>query len=218
MKRLIDILPTDYPYTLSGNPEIEIGELHIDSRQIKPSDVFIAINGTLVDGHRFIGAAIEKGATVVVCENLPTPQPQEVTFIQTQSTINMVGLLASAYYDHPSKKLKLVGVTGTNGKTTVATLLHKLYLKLGHKSGLLSTVENRINDEVYASTHTTPGAINLNKLLALMVDEGCSYCFMEVSSHAIHQKRIGGLRFEMAAFTNITPRPFRLPQHLCRVP
>ncbi len=204
MKRLIDILPKDHPYSVTGNKEVEIGQLHIDSRQIQPSDVFIAIDGNLVDGHRFIGAAIEKGAKVVVCEQLPTPLPPAVTFVQTQSTTHMVGLLASAYYDHPSKKLKLIGVTGTNGKTTVATLLCKLYLKLGFKTGLLSTVENRINNTVHPSTHTTPDAINLNKLLALMVADGCSHCFMEVSSHAIHQKRIGGLEFEMAAFTNIT--------------
>lgn len=204
MKKLLDILPQGFSVDIIGNKEVVVNELHIDSRLAASNDCFIAIRGSITDGHKYIQTAIDKGAVVIVCEALPDEIQDHVTYVCTDNTTAILGPLATTYYDHPSKKLKLVGVTGTNGKTTVASLLYKLYRTLNHSAGLLSTVQNIINDEVFPSTHTTPDAISLNKLLAQMVDAGCTYCFMEVSSHAIHQQRIGGLEFALAAFTNIT--------------
>ncbi|MBO6517134.1 MAG: UDP-N-acetylmuramoyl-L-alanyl-D-glutamate--2,6-diaminopimelate ligase [Bacteroidia bacterium] len=204
MKRLIDILPNQLKYQIIGSSDREIAALHLDSRLIGKNDVFVAIDGTAVDGHKFIDKAIELGASCIVCERLPEETNHDVSYVVVEHSSTALGQMASLYHGNPSSKLKLVGVTGTNGKTTVATLLFNLFRKMGFKTGLLSTVENKINDSVYPSTHTTPDAINLNKMLAEMVEQGCSYCFMEVSSHAIHQKRIEGLEFKLAAFTNIT--------------
>ncbi|MFT5513328.1 MAG: UDP-N-acetylmuramoyl-L-alanyl-D-glutamate--2,6-diaminopimelate ligase [Bacteroidia bacterium] len=204
MKQLTNILPKGFDLAIHGPSDCAVRELHIDSRQIGKDDVFFAIRGTLTDGHTYIDTAIKNGATVIVCESLPEIGLDHITYVVCDNTASIVGPIASAYYDFPSNQLKLIGITGTNGKTTVATLLFKLFRTLGFDAGLLSTVENKINNKVYPSTHTTPDAISLNKLLAQMVDAGCTYCFMEVSSHAIHQKRIGGLYFTMAAFTNIT--------------
>lgn len=204
MKILKTILPQQLPYTVHGNNEVTINTLQLDSRATKPGDAFVAIRGSLVDGHKYIASAIGLGAVCVVCEELPEEPNPDVTYVKVDDSSEALGQMASAFYDHPSTKLTLVGITGTNGKTTVATLLHKLYLTFGHRTGLLSTVVNKINDVDYPSTHTTPDAVNLNKLLAEMVEAGCEYCFMEVSSHAIHQRRIAGLRFQVAAFTNIT--------------
>ncbi|MFT5723340.1 MAG: UDP-N-acetylmuramoyl-L-alanyl-D-glutamate--2,6-diaminopimelate ligase [Bacteroidia bacterium] len=204
MKNLNDILPVGFSVEIHGNKNASVNQLQIDSRKIDKGDCFIAIRGSITDGHEYIDAVTQNGASVIVCEILPDNPIPEVTYVQTENTASFLGPLASAYFNHPSHQLKLVGVTGTNGKTTVATLLYKLYRKLNFKAGLLSTVENKINDTIYPSTHTTPDAISLNKLLSEMVEAGCDYCFMEVSSHAIHQQRIGGLRFTLAAFTNLT--------------
>jgi UDP-N-acetylmuramoyl-L-alanyl-D-glutamate--2,6-diaminopimelate ligase len=204
MKPLTSILPEGMPYSLLGSPDTNIAHITLDSRKVKSGDVFVAIRGSLTDGHNYIPKALELGASCIVCEELPKDLPQDVCFVKVENSSKALGLMASAYYDHPSKKLQLIGITGTNGKTTVATLLHKLYLALGHKAGLLSTVVNKINDEDYPSTHTTPHAIALNALLAEMVEAGCEYAFMEVSSHSIHQHRVTGLQFKLAAFTNIT--------------
>ncbi len=204
MKQLNSILPNNLSFSIKGDSAIDINHLQLDSRLVKPGDCFIAIRGSITDGHKYIETAISNGASVIIAEEVPENPHDSVTYVITKNTTSFIGPLASNYYDNPSKNLKLVGVTGTNGKTTVATLLYKLYRKLGISCGLLSTVENKINDTVSPSTHTTPDPITLNHLLKKMVDAGCTYCFMEVSSHAIHQERIGGLRFKLAAFTNIT--------------
>lgn len=204
MKRLIDILPKGFSIEIIGNEDVRVNQLHIDSRLITTDDCFIAIRGSITDGHGYIETAIKNGATIIVCETVPSTLNESVTYVKTDNTASFLGPFAASYYNQPSHQLKLIGVTGTNGKTTVASLLYQLYRKLNYTVGLLSTVQNMINDDVYPSTHTTPDAISLNKLLANMVDAGCTYCFMEVSSHAIHQQRIGGLKFTLAAFTNIT--------------
>lgn len=187
-----------------GDAEVEITGVNIDSRRIESGHLFIAIPGTQTDGHRFIGKAIEQGAVAVLCENLPEKCDENVTYVTMKSTENAVGEVATQFYGDPSRKLKLVGVTGTNGKTTIATLLYNMFRKLGHKCGLLSTVCNYIEDEPVAASHTTPDPIELNALLARMVEAGCEYAFMECSSHAIAQRRIGGLKFAGGLFTNLT--------------
>ena len=189
---------------LVGSDQIEIAGLNIDSRKIEKGHLFIAVRGTQTDGHQFIGKAIENGAAAVVCEDIPEEKPQQVTFIKVESTESCAGKLAHAFYGEPSKKLKLVGVTGTNGKTTIATLLYNMFRKMGHKCGLLSTVCNYIDGREIAASHTTPDPIQLNQLLGQMADEGCEYAFMECSSHAIDQKRIAGLRYVGGIFTNLT--------------
>ena len=189
---------------LVGNTEQDITGICFDSRKVSASSMFIATVGTVVDGHQFITSAIEKGASVIVCEKLPKKLDATVTYVVVDNSSRAMGLIAAAYYQHPSKKLKLVGVTGTNGKTTVATLLFKLFTQMGYTCGLVSTVQNQIGDRIIPATHTTPDAIRLNALLAEMVSAGCSHVFMECSSHAIHQHRITGLQFTGAAFTNIT--------------
>ncbi len=204
MKPLASILPQHLSYSTVGSPVVDIAKLTLDSREVARGDVFVAIRGSLTDGHNYIDKAIELGASCIVCEEIPAVTPDDVCFIQFDNSSEALGHMASAYYDHPSHKLSLIGITGTNGKTTVATLLHQLYRTLGHNTGLLSTVENKINDDIYPSTHTTPHAIALNTMLAEMVEAGCEYAFMEVSSHALHQHRVTGLRFKLAAFTNIT--------------
>ena len=187
-----------------GDAEAEITGVNIDSRRIEKGHLFIAIPGTVTDGHKFIPKAIELGAAAVLCEKMPEEQASGVTYIQVASTEDAVGKVATLFYGDPSRKLKLVGVTGTNGKTTIATLLYNMFRKFGHKCGLLSTVCNYIEDEAIPADHTTPDPIELNRLLAQMVAAGCEYAFMECSSHAIAQKRIGGLKFAGGLFTNLT--------------
>ncbi len=189
---------------LVGNTEQDITGICFDSRKVSTSSMFIATVGTVVDGHQFIASAIEKGASVIVCEKLPEQLDATITYVVVENSSRAMGLIAAAYYQHPSKKLKLVGVTGTNGKTTVATLLSNLFQALGYKVGLLSTVENKINNTVIPSSHTTPDSITINELLLAMIEANCDYCFMEVSSHATVQERIAGLSFTGAVFTNIS--------------
>ena len=190
--------------SVCGQTDIEITGVNIDSRRIKEGHLFIAQRGTQVDGHKFIPKAIELGAKAVLCEVLPEEKTEGVTYVQVESTEDVVGKVATIFYGDPSRKLKLVGVTGTNGKTTIATLLYNMFRKLGYKCGLLSTVCNYIEDEAVPADHTTPDPIELNYLLSRMVDAGCQYAFMECSSHAIAQKRIGGLDFAGGLFTNLT--------------
>lgn len=190
--------------SVCGQTDIEITDVNIDSRRIKEGHLFIAQRGTQVDGHKFIPKAIELGAKAVLCEVLPEEKAEGVTYVQVESTEDVVGKVATTFYGDPSRELKLVGVTGTNGKTTIATLLYNMFRKLGYKCGLLSTVCNYIEDEAIPADHTTPDPIELNYLLSRMVDAGCQYAFMECSSHAIAQKRIGGLNFVGGLFTNLT--------------
>ena len=197
---LINIKNTD----ITGNADVEITGVNIDSRRISEGHLFVAMRGTQVDGHRFIPKAIEQGASAVLCEELPETLSDNVTYVKVASTEDTVGPVATVFYGNPSEKLKLVGVTGTNGKTTIATLLYNMFRKLGYKCGLLSTVCNYIEGEAIPADHTTPDPIELNRLLARMVDAGCQYAFMECSSHAIAQKRIGGLKFAVGIFTNLT--------------
>lgn len=187
-----------------GNLELAVRAVHFDSRKIEEGDLFVAVKGTLVDGHTFIEKAVALGAKVVVCEQLPKDASGHITYVEVENTSFALGLIAANFYDNPSAKLKLVGVTGTNGKTTVATLLYKLFSELGFRVGLLSTVQNKVNEQLIASTHTTPDPISLNELLQRMVMQGCDYCFMEVSSHAVAQHRIAGLSFVGGVFTNLT--------------
>jgi len=184
--------------------DIDIVDVDIDSRQVKPGHLFVAIKGTQTDGHQYIAKAIELGAAAILCEDLPEVLLPEVTYVQVESTEDAIGPVATAFQGDPTAQLKLVGVTGTNGKTTIATLLYNMFRRLGYKCGLLSTVCNYIEDEAVPATHTTPDPVELNRLLRRMADAGCQYVFMECSSHAIDQKRIGGLRFAGGIFTNLT--------------
>ena len=192
------------PVAIKGNEDIDVTGVNINSLLIGKGNLFIAMKGTQVDGHRFIGGAVEAGAVAVMCEELPSELDGGVTYVQVESTEDAAGKVATVFYGEPSKKLKLVGVTGTNGKTTIATLLYNMFTKLGYKCGLLSTVCNYIVDEKVPADHTTPDPIELNALLARMVEAECEYAFMECSSHAIAQKRIGGLHFAGGVFTNLT--------------
>ena len=187
-----------------GDTDIEITGVNIDSRRIEAGHLFVAIPGTQTDGHKFIPKAVEQGAVAVLCEYFPNRREPGVTYIAVESTEDCVGEVATQFYGDPSRQLKLVGVTGTNGKTTIATLLYNMFRKFSHKCGLLSTVCNYIEDEAIPADHTTPDPIELNRLLAQMVEAGCEYAFMECSSHAIAQKRIGGLKFAGGIFTNLT--------------
>ncbi len=187
-----------------GREETEISGVAIDSRKIAKGGLFVAMKGTQVDGHKFIPKAIELGAAAILCENLPDNLEEGVAYVVVPDTEDIVGEVATRFYGNPSEKLKLVGVTGTNGKTTIATLLYNMFRKFGHKCGLLSTVCNYIEEEAIPADHTTPDPIELNELLARMVEVGCEYAFMECSSHAIAQKRIGGLKFAGGIFTNLT--------------
>lgn len=202
--KLNEVLKNITPIKIVGNDNVEITGVNIDSRRIKAGHLFVAIRGTQVDGHQFIDKAIELGADAVLCEELPEKISDHVTYVQVESTEDAVGKVATLFYGNPSHKLKLVGVTGTNGKTTIATLLYNMFRKFGYKVGLLSTVCNYIDDVEVPADHTTPDPIELNELLAKMVEAGCEYAFMECSSHAIHQKRIGGLKFAGGLFTNLT--------------
>lgn len=189
---------------VSGSTNIAIEYITADSRRVQTNSLFVATAGTQVDGHDFIPAAHAKGAKAVVCERMPEDLPADVTFIKVVDAQSSLGIIAANYFDNPSRSLKLVGITGTNGKTTTATLLHQLFKNLGYKAGLISTVVNRIHNLEVPATHTTPEPIQLNHLLKQMVDAGCAYCFMEVSSHAVVQERIAGLHFAGGVFTNIT--------------
>lgn len=193
-----------HPDLVKGNTDMEITGVSIDSRQTAAGHLFVAIKGTQTDGHAFIEKAVEKGARAVLCEVMPETTRNDVTYIKVSSTEDAVGSVATIFNGEPSKKLKLIGVTGTNGKTTVATLLYNMFRKAGYKCGLLSTVCNYIEDEILPTTHTTPDPVELNTLLGRMADAGCQYVFMECSSHAIAQKRIGGLVFAGGIFTNLT--------------
>lgn len=201
---LKELIKNIRPVKIAGSTEADIKGVNIDSRRIGQGHLFVAMKGTQVDGHTFIEKAIGLGAVAVLCEDMPAALADGITYIQVQSTEDVVGELATAFYGRPSEKLRLVGVTGTNGKTTIATLLYNMFRKLGYKCGLLSTVCNYIEDEAIPTSHTTPDPIELNALLGRMVDAGCQYAFMECSSHAIAQKRIGGLRFAGGIFTNLT--------------
>lgn len=207
---LSELLGTIQPIEVIGRTDIQISNLHFDSRQIGAGNLFVAQVGTAVDGHTFIESCVAKGCAAVVLSNKaympkePSDKELSTTYILVENTDHALGMLASQWFGNPSHELTLVGVTGTNGKTTIATLLYKLVRALGHKAGLLSTVVNYIDDEAIAATHTTPDAIALNSLLRRMVDAGCEYAFMEVSSHSIAQERIAGLDFDGALFTNLT--------------
>ncbi|MDX5320962.1 MAG: UDP-N-acetylmuramoyl-L-alanyl-D-glutamate--2,6-diaminopimelate ligase [Bacteroidota bacterium] len=203
MKTLAQLIQEIQPLKGSRfDAKVEVKGITMDSRKAAPGFIFFAVQGSTVDGHSFIPQVLEAGVQIIVAET--APQAEGVHWIQVESSKEALGWMASAFYDYPSKKLKLVGVTGTNGKTTVATLLYELFMRLGYRTGLLSTVRNRIHDQVLSATHTTPDAVSLNALLADMVDAGCDYCFMESSSHAIDQRRIAGLDFDGAVFTNLT--------------
>ena len=187
-----------------NNRNIEVTQITFDSRDIREGALFIAQSGVHVDGHNYIASAIEKGTSAIVCQQLPADIKADVVYIKTENSSKVLGLMASTFYGNPSKKLKLIGITGTNGKTTTVTLLHKLFRQIGYNTGLISTIVNKINEKEIPSTHTTPDAVALNRLLSEMVDNGCEYCFMEVSSHSIVQARIAGLQFYGAIFSNIT--------------
>ena len=202
--KLSELLKSVSIRQITGPAETEITGVNIDSRKIEKGHLFVAIKGTQTDGHKFIAKAIELGATAILCEDMPEEKIESVSYLQVASTEDVVGQVATNFYGNPSKKLKLVGVTGTNGKTTIATLLYNMFRKFGHRCGLLSTVCNYIEDEAIAADHTTPDPIELNHLLHRMVEAGCEYAFMECSSHAIAQKRIGGLTFAGGIFTNLT--------------
>lgn len=201
LKQLIE---NNAPLQIVGDCEVEVTGIEIDSRRIVAGNAFVAMRGTQVDGHAYIAKAIELGAAVVVCETLPEALAEGVTYVQYANTEDVVGALATHFFGDPTKRLKLVGVTGTNGKTTIATLLYKMFLKFGYKCGLCSTVCNYINEKPVPTECTTPDPITLNRLFGQMADEGCEYAFMEVSSHSVAQKRIGGLTFAGGIFTNLT--------------
>jgi UDP-N-acetylmuramoyl-L-alanyl-D-glutamate--2,6-diaminopimelate ligase len=201
---LSELIKNIEPLGVEGTTEHEIAALAFDSREVGAATLFFALGGTQTDGHRFIDAAVAAGAAAVVCERMPETRAPRVTYITVADSARAMGMVASEFYGHPSRQLKLVGVTGTNGKTTTATLLCDLMVGLGYRAGLVSTVECRIGGRRTGSTHTTPDAISLNRMLAEMVGAGCDYCFMEVSSHSVVQERIAGLAFAGGVFTNLT--------------
>jgi UDP-N-acetylmuramoyl-L-alanyl-D-glutamate--2,6-diaminopimelate ligase len=208
MKRITEILRDVNVLEMRGDSNIAVSSLTLNSRQATSKSLFFAVKGEQADGHLFINNAIENGAVAIVCEEIPTnanvSTGANITYIKVANSAQAAGKIASAFYDYPSSKLQLTGITGTNGKTTIATSLYNLFSIRGHKTGLLSTIENRIGNEAIPSTHTTPDAIELNALLARMVDNACTHCFMEVSSHSIVQNRIAGLQFKGGVFTNLT--------------
>ena len=203
MQRSLLLPPSDIIESV-GDLQQEVQNIHFDSRAVGAGDAFVAVKGASTDGHRFIEAAIEKGATLIVCETLPEKRLDSVGYVRVKDSAETLGQMAAAWYGNPSERMKVVGVTGTNGKTTITTLLHQLFTALGYRCGMLGTVENRIGDTVVASTHTTPDSLQLHRLLNEMADAGCQYVFMEVSSHAIHQRRIAGVTFKGAVFSNLT--------------
>lgn len=204
MKTIQELISNIPQAKILGDTSLVVKKLCFDSRQIGDSTLFFAIKGTTVDGHSYIEDVIKKGAIAIVCEVLPSELNSKVTYISVENSTAAMGLMAAAFYNFPSQKMKLTAVTGTNGKTTVATLLHNLFRSFGHNVGLLSTVQNQINETIIPSTHTTPDSIRINELLNEMLEQGCEYCFMEASSHAIDQNRIKGLHFAGVIFTNIT--------------
>lgn len=204
MKILKDILKSVNVIELIGSDKVSVTDIQFDSRNVNEGSMFVAVSGTQVDGHQFIAKTIASGTDVIVCEILPNEILEKITYVKVVSSAKALGLMASNFFDNPSSKLKLVGITGTNGKTTCATLSFNLFRLLGYNTGLLSTIENKINDEVIPSTHTTPNPVELNELLSKMVKDGCTHCFMEVSSHAVVQERIAGLTFTGAVFSNIS--------------
>lgn len=201
---LKELLKAIQPVQIAGDPNIEITGINIDSRRVEDGHLFMAMRGTQTDGHAYIAAAIAKGAIAILCEEIPESRKEGVTYVQVKDSEDATGKLATCFYGDPTSKVELVGVTGTNGKTTIATLLYNTFRYFGYKVGLLSTVCNYIDDEAIPTEHTTPDPITLNRLLGRMADEGCKYVFMEVSSHAIAQKRISGLKFAGGIFTNLT--------------
>jgi UDP-N-acetylmuramoyl-L-alanyl-D-glutamate--2,6-diaminopimelate ligase len=204
LKKLGEILTNIEVTKVIGPIYIEISSIEFDSRNVKPDTVFVAVKGTQVDGHSYIDKAVSSGAKVIVCEHLPKKLHKIITYIQVKNSAKSLGILSSNFHDNPSSKLKLIGITGTNGKTTIVSLLFELFQKMGYACGLISTIQNKIENKVVNATHTTPGPVQINKLLNQMVEAGCSFCFMEVSSHAIDQERIAGLEFAGGIFTNIT--------------
>jgi UDP-N-acetylmuramoyl-L-alanyl-D-glutamate--2,6-diaminopimelate ligase len=204
MKLLKDILYKAGIIEVVGSTNVAITAISFDSRKIEKDSLFAAVKGTLSDGHKYIDDTISKGAIAILCEEFPSAINEKITYVKVKDVSAALGIVAANFYDNPSEKIKLVGVTGTNGKTTTVTLLFNLFKKLGYKAGLLSTVKNQINNDVVPATHTTPDAIQLNALLRQMIDKGCTHCFMEVSSHAVVQNRISGIHFSGAVFTNIT--------------
>ncbi len=201
LKSLMKVLQVQ---NLTGTDDLHIQSIAADSRKVTDGSLFVAVKGTASDGHDYIPVAIANGARAIVCEVLPAALSETVTYIVVPDTAEALGKLASAWYEFPSDNLVVVGVTGTNGKTTIATLLYDMFRKMGHKAGLLSTVCNYIDGEAVPATHTTPDALTLHELMARMVDAGCEYLFMEVSSHAVDQKRISGISFDGGIFTNLT--------------
>lgn len=202
--KLEEILKSVNVCRWAGDLNIEVTDIQMDSRLVKPGCLFVAVKGTQTDGHAYIGKAIAGGAAAIVCETLPEQTDDKVTYVQVSDSEDAVGKLATTFYGNPTEKLDLVGVTGTNGKTTIATLLYEMFRRFGYKVGLISTVCNYIDGEAIPTDHTTPDPITLNRLLGKMADEGCKYAFMEVSSHSVVQKRIGGLKFAGGIFTNLT--------------
>lgn len=204
MKVLKDILYKVSLISTTGDMEVRVSSIVFDSRKADAKSVFVAIAGTQVDGHDFIDSVLEKGCHVIVCERMPETLKEGITYVQVANSAKSLGIIAANFYGNPSEKIKVVAVTGTNGKTTTVTLLHQLFIAMGYSTGLLSTVENKINETVIPATHTTPDAVSVQALLRQMLDEGCTHCFMEASSHAIVQERIAGLKLIGAVFTNIT--------------
>jgi len=204
VKKIKDIVYKVEMQSIVGSTDLTIDHLAFDSRQVVPNTLFIAIQGEVMDGHDYIDQAIEKGATAILCQTLPSNLVDEVTYVVVEDTNKALAVIAANFYENPSSKLRLVGVTGTNGKTTIATLLYTLFTNLGYKVGLLSTVNIRIGSTIYETSHTTPDSIKINAYLHQMVEEGCEFCFMEVSSHGIVQHRTFGLQFEGGIFTNLT--------------
>ena len=204
MKVLKDILYKVSLISTSGDMEVDVKNIVFDSRKVEDGSTFVAIAGTQVNGHDYIAAALEKGAKAIICEDLPENLTEGITWVQVGDSAKALGIMASNYYGNPSDEIQVVAITGTNGKTTTATLLHQLFIAMGYSTGLLSTVENKINEEVIPATHTTPDAVSVQALLRKMVDAGCTHCFMEASSHAIVQERIAGLKLAGAVFTNIS--------------
>jgi UDP-N-acetylmuramoyl-L-alanyl-D-glutamate--2,6-diaminopimelate ligase len=201
---LSDILYKVNIRSVAGSTGIDVKDIQIDSRKIRPGSLFVAVKGAAADGHRFIEKAVEDGAAVIVCEEMPAVKKEGVVYVQAENSAAAAAYIAANFYGRPSERLKLVGVTGTNGKTTIATLLYKLFTRLGYKCGLLSTVENKVSGQTLPATHTTPDTVSLNQLLSQMVEEGCTHVFMETSSHAIHQHRVTGLQYAGGLFSNIT--------------
>ena len=204
MTELKDILYNTGITEVHGALEIAVSDIVFDSRKVVPGCVFVAVKGFVSNGHEYIHKALENGAVAVVCEDMPADKSEGKVYVRVKDSMRALGVMSSNFYDNPSSEIKLVGITGTNGKTTCVTLLHTLASNLGYQVGLLSTVVNKIGQDEIPSTHTTPNPVMLNRLLREMVDAGCDYCFMEVSSHAVHQKRIAGLKFDIAGFTNIS--------------